>query len=920
MNNSDNKKQEHFDAGIVGWWYNLNYGGTLTYYALNQALKKLGFSVLMIQRSSPRSYSPNMNTVPRVFAEKHYSISEKYEYAELKKLNEICDSFIVGSDQLWNPYLWPFSGPEFFLSFVDKNRKKLSYATSFGNISSCEKSFIDNCKGWLNDFDKISVREDYAVDICQNDFNLEVSHVCDPVFLCDKENYNSIAESSEQKFPQKYVLNFLLDPNKDKISSCRYVREKLGINDAVNFTDLQDVEKRVSKFDGEKVYANASIEDFLCAYKNADFVVTDSFHGTCFAIIFNKPFISLANMQRGEKRFISLLKWLKLTNRLVFDLNDIQKNNELLQPIDYSAANKIIDEGKAFGLNWLKTAIDEKKVIKKSPTELQIEQETAKLYSNPDFIKIRLLATLLRDYGVKHIVLSPGGRDVPIVRMFEYNEGSFILHRVTDERSAAYFALGIAAQLKQPVACVCTSGTAASNYLPAITEAYYTGVPLIAITADRRQIFLNQGEDQTIPQKHIYRDVIKKEITVPEGSGYQVEHQTIRDISDCILETTHNGFGPVHINIAIDNISIGSKLPKEKWALLPRTPHLLRVQSDDDESQIMKWVNSLKASNRILVVYGQNPPPTDKQKKYIEEFASKFNCVIVTDFISNLDCAYSLKPYNMLSSISQQEFNEKLSPDILISIGGKRLMNDPLTFKVRGGDRHIRHWSVTPDGKVKDFYFRLTSIVECSQDFFFKWFSEHSGNIINDGVYYSKWKELTEKYHAPQIDKFNSHYVQSKFIPSIPPNSILHLGVGQSFYDCRRYEMNPNVDVFCNMGTNGIDGCTSTFMGQCSVVNDKLCFLLVGDLSFFYDMNSIWNKNPQKNIRILMVNNNGTDLLRGHGLKAISAVHNTKAKGWVESTGFEYLSAENAQEYDEKLQYFLSNESQQPLFFEVFCD
>ena len=214
----------------------------------------------------------------------------------------------------------------------------------------------------------------------------------------------------------------------------------------------------------------------------------------------------------------------------------------------------------------------------------------------------------------------------------------------------------------------------------------------------------------------------------------------------------------------------------------------------------------------------------------------------------------------------------------------------------------------------------MTSVIEVSQDYFFEWFSNHAGEAINDGVYYNKWKQLTEKYVAKVIEKYNSQYIQSKFIPAVPTNSLLHLGVGLSFFDCRRYSLDKSVEVFCNMGTNGIDGCTSTFMGQCSVVKDRLCFLLVGDLSFFYDMNSIWNKQLDKNIRILMVNNNGTGLLRGHNLKAISSVHNTEAKGWVESTGFDYISARTREEFDDKLNYFISDASEKPLFFEVFCE
>ena len=377
----------------------------------------------------------------------------------------------------------------------------------------------------------------------------------------------------------------------------------------------------------------------------------------------------------------------------------------------------------------------------------------------------------------------------------------------------------------------------------------------------------------------------------------------------------------VHINIAIDDIGMGSDLPREYWSLnniQPRRiePHILRVSMQNGTKSMMRWVNALSKSKRILLVYGQNYPATEEQNKFIEAFVSKFNCVVLTDHISNLSCSYSLKPYNMLRAISQKEFDDNLSPDILISVGGKQLMNDPLTQKIRRG-KHIRHWSVMPDGKIKDFYFCLTSVLEMSQDYFFEFFSANAGNIENDKSYYNVWKEYNDRYPSPSFEKLHANYVQSKFLPNIPENSILHLGVGQSFYDSRKYYVKPSVHVFCNMGTNGIDGCTSTFMGQCAVAQNRLCFLLVGDLSFFYDMNSIWKKRLTPNMRILLVNNNGTDLLRGNRLHNVTSMHNAIAEQWVKSVGFRYLSARTKEEFDRNLTEFLSTESDAPLFFEV---
>ena len=920
--------KEHYDVAVLGVWFGVNYGSLLNGYATYKTLQSLGYSTLMVNKPNATPTDPEiLNPHCSTFIKKFYpeeSISDLLPYDRMNELNRICDTFLVGSDQIWHYNQIKGFNFSFLLNFVDNNKKKISFGTSFGHKNNTTPpEELPKAINLIQRFNAISVREQSSADILRDVYGVKAKVTLEPVFCLDKEDYLKIAEKSDFNENEPYILCYILDPTPKIIETIEYYKRITGLK-SINILDGNPFHNKKMReiFTLPNTPEEPGAEDLIKLYSGASFVITDSFHGTCFSIIFEKPFLSIANHKRGIARFSDLLTKRGLTDRLALDPNNIPQKEEFLEKIDYTQIKQNILKEREESIAWLKNVLDTPK--DKLPAIILnnlMQGEIERLYNNPDFIKIRLLATLFRDYGVKHIVLSPGGRDVPLVRMFEYNEGSFILHRVTDERSAAYFGMGIATQLRQPVACICTSGTAASNYLPAVTEAYYTGIPLIVVTADRQSVYHEHGEDQTIPQQHIYEGVVKKSITVPEGSGYKAEYQTRRDISDCIMEATHNGFGPTHINIAIDNIDIGSKVPRDAWRLLPKIyPHILRVGFNNGEKRLMDWVIALKNSQRILVVYGQNPPPNEQQKKYIEDFAKKYNCVIVTDHISNLDCAYSLKPYNMLQAISNAEFNEKLSPDILITVGGKRLMNDPLTFKVRGGLKNIRHWSVSQEGKIKDFYFRLTSVIEMSQDKFFEWFSSHAGNVINNGQYYDKWRQMVSKYGAPGIANFNSNYVQSKFFPQIPPFSILHLGVGQSFYDCRRYVIDKTVEVYCNMGTNGIDGCTSTFMGQCSVVKDKLCFLIVGDLSFFYDMNSIWNKELSKNIRILMVNNNGSGLLRSNNLKGITSAHNTSAKGWVESTGFKYISAAAKEEYEEKLKYFLSTESDAPLFFEVFCE
>lgn len=931
-------QEKKYDVGIYGLWYGNNYGSMITYYALNCVLQGMGRSTVMI-RNPLGNRNLDIDSLPVShqlrFAKNHYEITPFYSLGQMHELNKMCDTFLVGSDQMWNYHLSRPYQQSYFLDFADREKNMISYATSFGHYPyNGPKEELEKIRRNLARFHAISVRDNFSLRILQENMGLKAEQKLDPVFLCKREDYEKLIAEEEHPEDSNYIFAYIMDPRPEIGNSLRAAIDKTGKKLKLIFDkgrDKPQAKENLALHDERvEIIEDPTLPQWLNCFRNSDLVMTDSFHGTCFSIIFEKEFVTLRNNGRGGARFTDLLEPLGLMSHMVERAEDMVlplDRSEEERRIDYVQVFKRAENMKQEALAWLKGALDLedwKKQLAAMPVLPPVPAgpppEVERLHGNPEFVKIRILATLLRDYGVRHVVLSPGGRDVPLVRMFEYNDDSFVLHRVTDERSAAYFGLGIASRLQRPVACVCTSGTAASNYLPAVTEAYFTGVPLIMITADRHEVYHGQGEDQTIPQRHIYDGVVKKSITITEAVGYNAEYQTRRDVSDCILETTHNGLGPVHINIALANPFMGSKVERSYWKLLPRFPHrLMRVSMDDGEATVMRWVDSLRRSPRILVVYGQNVPPTEKQQAQIELFAKKYNCVFIADTIGNLDSPCCLKPHNMLRSISQQEFNDKLTPDILITVGGKRLMNDPLTVKVRGGSRSIRHWDVTPSGRVKDFYFRESSILEMSQDFFFEWFAAHAGDVQNNGEYFNQWKKLAESYPNPVVERFYSQYVQSRFLPSIPENSFLHLGVGETFITCRRYPLQKGVEAYCNMGTNGIDGCTSTFMGQCAVEPDRLCFLMVGDLSFFYDMNSIWNKKLTPNMRIIMVNNNGTGLLRNHNLRGISSVHNTEAKGWVESTGFEYISARNKDEFEEKLPYFISDKPQRAVFFEVIC-
>lgn len=349
--------EKKYDVGVVGWWYNENYGGTLTYYALNQVLKSMGLSVLMIEKANNvPDQAPDYTTVPRRFAKKYYNISKVYPAGKMGMLNELCSAFVSGSDQLFNPSLWAYSGPQYFMDFAALEKKIISYASSFGNTLVCSDKHKMLMSYYLRRFDALSVREDYAVKIMDNNFGLEAKKVLDPVFVCDPAEYERLAGYSSVDVKDKYFVNFILDPDKQKRELVLYAGKQLELP-YINLLNAIDFEENSKKLDLDNTVTDIDIEDFLKYYKNAEFIITDSFHGTCFAIIFRKPFISIANKKRGAGRFVSMLTELGLQERMADSIDDIYKRPELFKEVDYTETEKRLGVLRRDSYEWLKQAI-----------------------------------------------------------------------------------------------------------------------------------------------------------------------------------------------------------------------------------------------------------------------------------------------------------------------------------------------------------------------------------------------------------------------------------------------------------------------------------------------------------------------------------------------------------------------------------
>ena len=354
--------QNKYDIGLVCNYCAINFGGSLTQYALYNVLEDMGYSTLMIER--PLSAPEAIPETARKFCYEEwpypeYSIAKRYATKEdMRTLNRSCDSFIVGSDQLFQNTLFNLLGGIFTLDWVENEKLKIAYAASFGHDYVWgDPAQLAEMGYFMQQFDAFSVREDSGVRIARDTFGVEAQQVLDPVFLCDTKHYDRLMEKAGREISDKYISAYILDPGEEKNQILSFLRENLELKVEV-FSEMGN--RNENLFDGVK-YVSLKIEGRLQSIKNAEFFLCDSFHGTCFAIIYNIPFISIVNPRRGGTRFASLLKYFGLEDRMIRSIEELKKRPDLLKPVDFSYANRQLEEGRRFGLQWLKNALQKER-------------------------------------------------------------------------------------------------------------------------------------------------------------------------------------------------------------------------------------------------------------------------------------------------------------------------------------------------------------------------------------------------------------------------------------------------------------------------------------------------------------------------------------------------------------------------------
>ena len=529
----------------------------------------------------------------------------------------------------------------------------------------------------------------------------------------------------------------------------------------------------------------------------------------------------------------------------------------------------------------------------------------------------RIVIALLKKFNIKHLVLSAGSRNVPFVHSVE-EDPYFKCYSVVDERSAAYFALGLSQELQEPVLISCTASTASSNYWPAIGEAFYQGVPIIVLTSDRNPSRLHQWEDQMIDQVGMFDRHVRKSVNLPIINDDDDWTYCERLVNEALLELNHNGSGPVHINVPMKDYCMSFD-----ESVLPDIRKISRFKLTSDNEQCKQLAQKLKNAKRILVTCGQQSFISEELNNALSSFCNKYNAVVSVEHMSNVQCKEVIHtaPFTDTRYMSSKAFS-KYIPDIVISYG-YNIFNG-IKQQLLNHSGNFEHWSIQPDGSVVDMYNSLTTIFECNAIDFFT-FMNNESDCKNNMEYYSLFKELEESVQYPDF-KYSSVYAIKNVVENIPSGSVLHMAINNSIRIPNFFKIAPNIKSYANIGTYGIDGCLSSLVGQAAATN-KLCYLITGDLAFFYDMNALRIKHIGSNIRILLVNNEGGGEFYYNGSWVneasdlhTTARHKTKAEGWVKENNFIYLSANDEKSFKEGMKLFMSDNSDKPIFFEVFTE
>lgn len=534
-------------------------------------------------------------------------------------------------------------------------------------------------------------------------------------------------------------------------------------------------------------------------------------------------------------------------------------------------------------------------------------------YTNEE--NIQILIALLKEHNIKKIIASPGTTNISFVASVQ-NDDFFEVYSCVDERSASYLACGLSAETGEPVVITCTGATASRNYLPGLTEAYYRKLPVIAITATQHLGRVGQNIAQVIDRSVQIKDTVKKSYQLTSVHSNEDRWACNLYINDILLECKRDGGGPVHINMVTtyDNSFECEKLPKQR--------KIERITVIDE-------FPNLDTNKKIGIFIGNHSIFTQKLTKLVEEFCEKYNAVVICDHTSNYNGDYKVQGNLICNQFVGSDIRDV---DVLIDLG--TITGSYMSVKPK------EVWRVNPDGEVRDSYGRLKFIFAMEEETFFEKINSQRSEK-EQTTYYQKWEEknneLREKLSTIELP-FSNIWIAQNTIDKLPQNSKVHLGILNTLRSWNFFENKKSIKFFCNTGGFGIDGIMSTAIGA-SLGTDEMVYCFIGDLAFFYDLNSIGNRELKSNLRILMVNNGcGTEFHNynhrarevsddnGLSIKYFAAdghfgnKSSTLVQNYAQNLGFDYIQANNKEEFLNNIENFVLGENDKPIIFEVFTN
>lgn len=540
---------------------------------------------------------------------------------------------------------------------------------------------------------------------------------------------------------------------------------------------------------------------------------------------------------------------------------------------------------------------------------------------------IQMLIYLMKKHGVRQVIASPGTTNITFVGSIQ-DDPFFKVYSSVDERSAAYMACGLAAESGEPVALSCTGATASRNYIPGLTEAFYRKLPVLAITSTQHTGRVGQNVAQVIDRSSPLNDIVVLSVQVPSVHDAEDEYDASIKLNNALLALRRNGGAPVHINIATkysNNFNVEQ---------LPPAQTTFRMGYADALPSVPR--------GKVGIYAGAHKPWTDDLTSAVDAFCKKYNGVVLCDQTSN----YHGENAVLAPVVCQQDlyWSKCRNMDLLVDIGD-----------VSGGYFSVKSknvWRVNPDGEIRGRGLAVSQVFQMREIDFFRSYLANEGvaKVYTGPLETTSEEDLKSAFHEewaaedarlrekiPELP-FSNVWIAQQCASKVPAGSELHLGILNSLRSWNMFAVDSSVEKYSNVGGFGIDGDVSSLIGASLFDPSKLYFGVVGDLAFFYDLNSIGNRHVGKNLRLMMVNNGrGTEFLNYNHMgkiifgqeadRYISAAGHFGSKSpdlvrhFATDLGFKYMSASDKSELESCAEEFFSPDmGNAPILLEIFTD